>query len=192
MSYTTHKEKDRLDKMCDEDLSLAAAGDEGAFGVLVSRYLYAVKARAHHYKGCGVELEDLSQEGLIGLMSAARTYDITCGTSFKTYAWLCIDRSIITAVKSTLAKKQIPPSSLVHIGEGRDLEENAEDPAVAVIAKEDFKKFYNNAKGILSSLEYNVLKGYLAGLSYKEIAERMKIPVKTVDNAMRRVRRKLK
>lgn len=181
-----------LERMCDETLvKIAAKGDVSAFGVIASRYLKTVKQCAMRYKNLGLETDDLSQEGLIGLMSAVRTYDETCGTSFKTYARLCIDRGMISAVKAALAKRRVP-SALLRPLSGELLPDADCDPAAEIIAKEDLDIFYENAGKVLSPLEYNIMNEYLAGLSYKEIAGKMNMSVKTVDNAMRRVRRKLK
>lgn len=192
MQAPSQGSSDNIYKMSDEALAhAAAAGDDNAFAALISRYMRAVKARAQHYKSCGTDAEDLTQEGLIGLMAAVRSYDSTAAASFKTYAGLCIDRSMITAVRAALAKKQIPNGMLVELDES-GCSATSDDPAALYIAKENLKRFYKNAAEQLSAVEYRVLREYLAGLSYREIAERLGVPAKTVDNAMRRVRRKLK
>lgn len=182
-----------LEKMCDEALAdSAAGGNVSAFGIIVSRYLKLVRLCAARYKNIGLEIDDLSQEGLIGLMSAVKTYNKYCGTSFKTYARLCIDRSMISAAKSVIAKKRVPACLLQSLNDDGEMLSGSVDPAAAVIAKEDLNIFLKKACKVLSPLEYNVLNEYLAGLSYKEISEKMRISVKTVDNAMRRVRHKLR
>ncbi len=182
-----------LEKMCDEALAdSAAGGNVSAFGIIVSRYLKLVRLCAARYKNIGLEIDDLSQEGLIGLMSAVKTYNRYCGASFKTYAHLCIDRSMISAAKAAMAKKRVPASLLQPLDDGEELLIGDADPATALIAKEDLNIFLKKACKVLTSMEYNVMNEYLAGLSYKEISDKMRISVKTVDNAMRRVRQKLR
>lgn len=170
----------------------AAGGNVSAFGIIVSRYLKLVRLCAARYKNIGLEIDDLSQEGLIGLMSAVNTYNRYCGASFKTYAHLCIDRSMISAAKAAMAKKRVPASLLQPLDDGEELLIGDADPATALIAKEDLNIFLKKACKVLTSMEYNVMNEYLAGLSYKEISDKMRISVKTVDNAMRRVRQKLR
>ena len=182
-----------LEKMCDEALAdSAAGGNVSAFGIIVSRYLKLVRLCAARYKNIGLEIDDLSQEGLIGLISAVKTYNRYCGASFKTYAHLCIDRSMISAAKAAMAKKRVPASLLQPLDDGEELLIGDADPATALIAKEDLNIFLKKACKVLTSMEYNVMNEYLAGLSYKEISDKMRISVKTVDNAMRRVRQKLR
>lgn len=182
-----------FENMCDEVLAdTAARGSVLAFSVIISRYLRLVKMCAIRYKNLSLEMDDLSQEGLIGLISAVRTYNESFGTSFKTYAQLCIERSMISSVKATLAKKRIPEGLIQSLSESDSILTGSEDPVTSVIAKEDLDIFLKNACKVLSLLEYNVMNEYLAGLSYKEIAGKIGISVKTVDNAMRRVRRKLR
>lgn len=182
-----------LEKMCDEALAYSAAeGNASAFGVIVARYLKLVRICAAHYKNDGIEIDDLSQEGLIGLMSAVKTYNKYCGTSFKTYARLCIDRSMISAAKAVIAKKRVPACLLQSLNDDGEMMSGSVDPAAAVIAKEELNIFLKKACNVLSPMEYTVMNEYLSGLSYKEISEKMTISVKTVDNAMRRVRQKLR
>ena len=109
----------------DENLiSDCKSGDDDAYGVLIGRYLFAVRSRAYAYDKSAIDFEDLVQEGLIGLVNAVKCYDGSFGTSFSTFAYLCIDRNIMSAVKKTFSKKQIPKSVLVFIEETSDFESN--------------------------------------------------------------------
>ena len=99
---------------------------------------------------------------------------------------------MISAAKAAMAKKRVPASLLQPLDDGEELLIGDADPATALIAKEDLNIFLKKACKVLTSMEYNVMNEYLAGLSYKEISDKMRISVKTVDNAMRRVRQKLR
>lgn len=175
----------------------AQQGDDAAYAFLISRYVSLVKSRAFGYRDSDVEPEDLAQEGMIGLTMAIRSYRRGLGASFRTYAGLCIDRAIISAVRLTLRSKEIPSSSLVPI---EDLEEGGHslsaglegDPEWAVLAEDEKGRLRERFARFLSPLELDVLLLYLGGCSYEEIAERLDSTSKAVDNALQRVRRKLK
>ncbi|MBQ2676088.1 MAG: sigma-70 family RNA polymerase sigma factor [Clostridia bacterium] len=186
-------EKD-LRQATDEELcALSKKGNDDAFSALVGRYIFTVHDRASGYYGSGIDSDDLTQEGMIGLMSAVRCYDKDCGASFRTFAWLCIDRSIISAVRSTLRKKQIPSSSIVSIDDWDEPDlNNGSDPEAVLIAKEDMNLLNEKIFNRLTDFELSVLKMYLGGYSYSSIASSLACPVKAVDNALQRLRRKLK
>ena len=171
----------------------AQDGDRAAFDSLVARYVLSVNKRTNAYTESGLEQQDLSQEGMIGLMAAIRKYDPALGASFKTFAWLLIDRSIISAVKSAFRKKQIPRALTVYIDDESDLVSGEfSDPEFLLIAKEDLQNFNNRISECLTEFEKSVLKLYLSHNSYNNIAKTLNIPIKSVDNAMSRIRRKLK
>lgn len=178
----------------DEELVFACKhGDNDAYSALVGRYLFAVRARAYAYDKSEIDFEDLVQEGLIGLMNAVKCYDSSFGASFSTFAYLCIDRNIMSAVKKTLSKKQIPKSALVFIEETSDFESKSFDnPEIALISKENIDLLKSKITEKLSNLEQSVLKLYLNGNSYDKIAKVLNISQKSVDNAMQRLRKKLK
>lgn len=168
-------------------------GDDDAYSALIGRYLLAVRARAYAYDKSAIDFEDLVQEGLIGLMNAVKYYDSSFGASFSTFAYLCIDRNIMSAVKKSLSKKQIPKSALVFIDQTSDFESNHSDnPEIALISKENIDLLKTKITKKLSNMEQSVLKLYLNGNSYDEIAKILKISQKSVDNAMQRLRKKLK
>ncbi len=190
----TEKNLRRLD---DEQLAEQAKnGDSAAYDALLRRYVFLVHSRAAGYKGSNVDFEDLVQEGMIGLMHAVAGYDKDCGASFQTFARLCIDRNIISAVRATLRKKQIPKNSLVSIDDAGEPantgDRHAQNPENVVIAKEELALLYQKIFASLNDFELGVLKLYLAGCSYRSIAEKFGCSYKAVDNAMQRLRRKLK
>lgn len=182
----------------DEQLAFQAQqGNDAAYALLISRYVSFVKSRAFGYRDSDVEPEDLAQEGMIGLMMAIRSYRKGLGASFRTYAGLCIDRAIISAVRSTLRAKAVPSSSLIPIDDvvegGYPLSAGAVgDPESAVLAAEEKSRLRQRFSRILSGLELDALMLYLGGCSYEEIACRLESTPKAIDNALQRVRRKLK
>lgn len=182
----------------DEQLAAQAQqGSDAAYTFLISRYVSFVKSRAFGYRDSDVEPEDLAQEGMIGLMMAIRSYRQGLGASFRTYAGLCIDRAIISAVRSTLRAKAVPSSSLIPIDTleegGYPLAADAVgDPETALLVIEEKSRLRKRFSHILSELELDVLVLYLGGCSYEEIACRLGSTPKTIDNALQRVRRKLK
>ena len=133
------------------------------------------------------------QEGVIGFLSAIRRYR-PGSAGFKTFAVLCIDRSMISAVRATLQKKQIPKSSLVSLNDDFSpvLTSPGDDPQNLMIANEDLHRLSRKIDESLTPLEREVLSYYLAGLSYGATAKRLGCSCKAVDNALQRVRRKLK
>lgn len=157
-----------------------------------SGVLRLVRRHAAMYRSVQLEAEDLEQEGLVGLLSAVRTYQESGGASFRTYASVCIRRRMLSAVRRAGAAKQIPSSELISMDEGgASLEEPAvpTDPAVLLQQREDADRFQNRLKETLTQLEYQVLMLYLGAYSYEEIAQLLHSTSKAVDNALQRVRR---
>ena len=184
-----------LEALTDEQLALLAhEGCEDAFSQLVQRCASIVRRHAAMNRSVQLEAEDLEQEGLVGLLSAVRTYQESGGASFRTYASVCIRRRMLSAVRRAGAAKQIPSSELISMDEGgASLEEPAvpTDPAVLLQQREDADRFQNRLKETLTQLEYQVLMLYLGAYSYEEIAQLLHSTSKAVDNALQRVRRKL-
>lgn len=179
----------------DEQLAvLAHEGCDDAFSLLVQRYTGIIRKHVAMYRSVRLETEDLEQEGLVGLLSAVRTYQESGGASFRTYASVCIRRRMLTAVRRNAAAHHIPPSELVSIDgeEARDGESSAPtDPAVLLQQREDSDQFHSRLRKNLTDREYQVLMLYLGAYSYEEIAQLLHTGVKAVDNALQRVRRKL-
>ncbi len=180
--------------MSDEQLAVRArSGDEEAFALLVQRCAPMVKRQAGIFRNAEVEAEDLSQEGLLGLLSAVRTYNPQAAASFRTYAGICVRRRMLTAAKRSDAARAVPVLELVPM-EGAEgslsAASGAEDPAQLVVEKETLSHLYDRLRGTLSEREYAVLAHYMNGYSYEEIARRLGVTAKAVDNALQRVRRK--
>jgi len=190
--------------MLDEDvIQEARAGNEKALEYLINKYKSFVRAKARTYFLIGADREDIIQEGMIGLFKAIRDYKGDKLSSFRAFAELCITRQIITAIKTATRQKHIPLNSYVSLNKpifdeesDRTLmdvisEENISDPEELVINREEFLGIENKMGEILSSLEWEVLTSYLEGKSYQEIAEDLDRHVKSIDNALQRVKRKL-
>lgn len=191
---------DMLDEEIIED---ARAGDRNAIEYLINKYRNFVRAKARTYFLIGADREDIIQEGMIGLYKAIRDFRGDKLSSFRAFAELCITRQIITAIKTATRQKHIPLNSYVSLNKpifdeesDRTLldvigEESIADPEEMIINREEFAGIENKMGEILSSLEWEVLSLYLEGKSYQEIAEELDKHVKSIDNALQRVKRKL-
>lgn len=185
----------------DEELQqLAVSGDRAAEEVLAGRYMQLVRACARPLFLAGGDSEDLSQEGMFGLLSAIREYDPAQGVSFHSFAEHCIRMRLYSAVKSASRLKHLPlndsmpleqlsDDSSSHLSAAPEMfRRSPEDLVLARESKEELKNLYARC---LSKLEKQVLDLYLEGLSYREIARRLDKDEKSVDNAVQRIRRKL-
>ena len=177
----------------DEGLVLAAAeGKTAAVDAILKKYIPLVGSRASVFTAGGLEFDDLFQEGMIGLYSAIRSYNAELGVPFAAFARLCIDRMLVAVLRSTSIKRRIPSDRITGLDDSGSAAQYAEDPESLVIARDDFNRFQQKVVSELSRLEYEVLTGFLSGLNYREIAARLGVTEKAVDNAMQRIRRKLK
>ncbi|ABN53266.1 MAG TPA: RNA polymerase sporulation sigma factor SigH [Hungateiclostridium thermocellum] len=179
------------------------AGDDRALEYLINKYKGFVRAKARTYFLIGADREDIIQEGMIGLYKAIRDFRKDKLSSFRAFAELCITRQIITAIKTATRQKHIPLNSYVSLNKpifdeesDRTLmdiisEESINDPEEMVINREEFSGIEAKMGEILSSLECEVLTSYLQGKSYQEIAVELDRHVKSIDNALQRVKRKL-
>jgi len=190
--------------ICDEEIvELAQQGDQFAIEFLMDKYKNFVRAKARSYFLIGADKEDIIQEGMIGLFKAIRDYKLDKLTSFRAFAELCITRQIITAIKTATRQKHIPLNSYVSLNKPIYDEESERtlmdilsttritNPEEIVISREEFIFIEKKIGEILSSLEWKVLMAYLEGKSYHEIAIDLKRHVKSIDNALQRVKRKL-
>lgn len=188
----------------DEDIITdAKAGDNQALEYLINKYKSFVRAKARTYFLIGADREDIIQEGMIGLYKAIRDFRGDKLSSFRAFAELCITRQIITAIKTATRQKHIPLNSYVSLNKpifdedsDRTLldvisEESISDPEEMMINREEFAGIEVKMGEILSSLEWEVLSQYLQGRSYQEIAVKLRRHVKSIDNALQRVKRKL-
>lgn len=169
----------------------AKNGDYSAWLSIISRYFPLVKNRASGYVGADFESEDLVQEGFIGLIRGVRSYRFDGGSSFKTYAILCIDNSIISTVRKRLSKKRIPESALIPLDNCSSLPEevSAED---TYFTQEKFRALKESLSCKLSDFENRVFSMYIAGYDCKKISSTLEVTEKSVNNAISRIKRKLR
>lgn len=186
---------DKRQSCTDEQLAQKAnAGDTDALAQLISHFLPLIKAKSSRYSLVGLEQDDLIQEGLIGLFNAVKNYDPARGASFDTYARRCIHSRMVECLSSFLAQKHLPlrnylPIDSLEQAAGPDGEG---DPLEAYLQQEEERLREQKIKTLLSGLEQETLTLYLSGLSYEEMAQRLHCSTKAVDNALQRVRRKLR
>ncbi|MFC5653006.1 RNA polymerase sporulation sigma factor SigH [Paenibacillus solisilvae] len=200
------KEWKTLDFDCrtDEDIVEAVReGESEALEYLINKYKNFVRAKARSYFLIGADREDIVQEGMIGLYKAIRDFKGDKLASFKAFAELCITRQIITAIKTATRQKHIPLNSYVSLDKPIYDEDSdrtlldvicgtrVSDPEELIINQEEFIGLEDKMSEILSDLERKVLMLYLDGRSYQEIAVDLDRHVKSIDNALQRVKRKL-
>jgi len=178
-------------------------GDNEALEYLILKYKHFVRAKARSYFLIGADREDIIQEGMIGLYKSIRDFRGEKLTSFKAFAELCVTRQIITAIKTATRQKHIPLNSYISLDKPIYDEDSdrtlldiicgnrVSDPEELVINQEEFDDIEDKMGELLSDLERKVLRLYLDGRSYQEIAEDLKRHVKSIDNALQRVKRKL-
>lgn len=192
------------DAMNDEEVvEFARNSNDVALEYLINKYRNFVRAKARSYFLIGADREDIIQEGMIGLYKAIRDFRPDKLASFRAFAELCITRQIITAIKTATRQKHIPLNSYVSLNRPIYDEESdrtlldiisgskVTDPEELVISKEEFCDIENKMSEFLSDLEWKVLMFYLEGKSYQEIANDLSRHVKSIDNALQRVKRKL-
>ncbi len=195
---------EKLVTMDDEAIIEAVhQGHSEALDYLIKKYRNFVRAKARSYFLIGADKEDIVQEGMIGLYKAIRDYREDKLTSFKAFAELCITRQIITAIKTATRQKHIPLNSYVSLDKPiyddesdrtlLDVISGAKvmDPEALIINREEFDNMEDKMAELLSDLERKVLALYLDGQSYQEISEELDRHVKSIDNALQRVKRKL-
>ncbi|HIQ82732.1 MAG TPA: RNA polymerase sporulation sigma factor SigH [Candidatus Pullichristensenella stercorigallinarum] len=195
---------ERFETMADEEIvALAQEGDGAALEYLLNKYKNFVRTKARSYFLIGADHEDIVQEGMIGLYKAIRDFKSEKLTSFRAFAELCVTRQIITAIKTATRQKHIPLNSYVSLNKpiydeesDRTLldvisEDVPSDPEAMIIDREDLSFIEGRIGEMLSDLEKQVLVLYMEGKSYVEISEAMGRHVKSVDNALQRIKRKL-
>ena len=193
-----------FENMPDEDVvELAQEADGAALEFLLNKYKNFVRTKARSYFLIGADHEDIVQEGMIGLYKAIRDYKKDKLKSFRAFAELCITRQIITAIKTATRQKHIPLNNYVSLNrpiydEDSDrtlldviTEEIPSNPEEMLIDREDLSVIEGRIGQMLSDLEKQVLVRYMEGKSYVEIGEEMGRHVKSIDNALQRIKRKL-
>ncbi|WP_425284444.1 RNA polymerase sporulation sigma factor SigH [Alkalicoccus daliensis] len=184
-------------------VSYVREGDSGALEYLIYKYKNFVRAKARSYFLIGADHEDIVQEGMIGLYKAVRDFQEDKLSSFRAFAELCITRQIITAIKTATRQKHIPLNSYVSLDKPIYDEDSdrtlldvlcttgVNNPEQLLINQEEFADIELKMGEMLSELEREVLMQYLDGRSYQEMSEDLKRHVKSIDNALQRVKRKL-
>ena len=206
MINTQHNESvNSFENMTDEEIVLEAKENANniALDYLINKYRNFVRAKARSYFLIGADREDIIQEGMIGLYKAIRDFRNDKLSSFRAFAELCVTRQIITAIKTATRQKHIPLNSYVSLNKPIYDEDSdrtlldvpsgtkISDPEELVISREEFIDIEAKMGQILSELEWKVLMSYLDGKSYQEIAVDLERHVKSIDNALQRVKRKL-
>lgn len=194
-----------FENMTDEEIVAEAklSNNNIALNYLIHKYKNFVRAKARSYFLIGADREDIIQEGMIGLYKAIRDFRNDKLSSFRAFAELCVTRQIITAIKTATRQKHIPLNSYVSLNKPIYDEDSdrtlldvlsgskISDPEELVISREEFIDIEAKMGQILSELEWKVLMSYLDGKSYQEIAIELDRHVKSIDNALQRVKRKL-
>lgn len=190
--------------MKDEDLiQVIKSGDRNALDYLMHRYKELVNIKVSKYYIIGAERDDIIQEGLIGLYKAIKSFNTDKHNSFKTFANMCVERQLITAIKTSNRQKHMPLNSYMSLNMSAYDEEDddtevmevfdaalIEDPLDTITKKEYYASVENAIDKSLSDFEKQVLTRYINGDSYVQIAEKLDTPVKSIDNAIQRIRKK--
>ena len=199
------EEISEFDHMTDEELitEIKDHCNSTALDYLINKYRNFVRAKARSYFLIGADREDIIQEGMIGFYKAVRDFRNDKLSSFRAFAELCVTRQIITAIKTATRQKHIPLNSYISLNKPIYDEDSdrtlldvlsgakVSDPEELVISQEEFVDIEKKMEEILSDLEWQVLMSYLDGKSYQEIARELHRHVKSIDNALQRVKRKL-
>ena len=171
-------------------ISFVKDGKYEYLALLIERYMPVIKSSAAKFQGSGCDEEELIQEGRLAVFSAIKSYD-SSKSSFPTFVNICISRALSSYIRVFDAKRRIPDKLITYIDEENDFaDENS--PEKIFFDKESYKTITETIKNRLSDLEYSVLCGFLSGKSYYEIAKKEGISVKSADNALKRVRAKIK
>lgn len=193
----------KFDSISDEELALRAQnGDRLAEEALLSRYKDFVRSKMHLFFIAGADSEDVMQEGMIGLFKAVRGYEASRNASFKTFATICVNRQIITAIKAAMRNKHTPLNSSVSLDvPAKDNEDNiamesilaspADSPEDLLLVRDMIDAIIINTPQFLSKFEQKVWSLYLSGKNYTAIAVELGKPPKSIDNAIQRIRKKV-
>lgn len=196
---------DKYSNLNDEEIiSQIKQGNQEALGYLLEKYKNLVNIKVSKYFMAGAEKEDIVQEGMIGLFKAIKDFKPDKQNSFKSFANICIERQLITAIKTSNRQKHIPLNSYLSLNtaayennEDDSVElidtfynKEVEDPLETIMKKEYYTEVENAVNKNLSKFEKQVLDQFLKGESYVKIAEKLDSPVKSVDNAIQRIRKK--
>jgi len=186
----------------DEQLAIRSKTDNNAMEYLIKKYNNLVKARARAYYLIGADKDDLIQEGMIGLYKAIRDFDANKVPNFSAFAGLCVTRQIITAIKTATRLKHSPLNTYISFDKNTNEDDNQtlldilyidniSNPEDILVSKEVVKELQTKMYESLSKLENKVLSYYLKGLDYNEIAKIMNKSLKSIDNSLQRIKKKI-
>ena len=194
---------EKFNKLSDEEVViLIKNGDKNALNYIINKYKDVVNIKVSKYFIIGAEKDDIVQEGLIGLYKAIKSFDSEKDNSFKTFANLCIERQLITAIKTSNRQKHMPLNSYLSLNMSAYEDDEAdtildifdsnlvEDPLDTITKKEYYLSIENAIDKSLSDFEKKVLNRFAKGESYVQIADKLNTPVKSIDNAIQRIRKK--
>ena len=199
--FTTGKYQNLTDEEIIKEIRL---GDDEALTYILEKYKDLVNAKVGKYFIIGAEREDTIQEGMIGLFKAIKCFDPDKQNSFKSFANICIERQLITTIKTSNRQKHMPLNSYLSLNtsayENNDDDSielletfnsnTIEDPLETIMKQEEYTEVEKAVNKNLSNFERQVLTRFLNGESYNKIAEKLETPVKSVDNAIQRIRKK--
>ena len=201
--YSLNENTHNYSSMTDEEvISLVKNGDKYAIDFIIDKYKGLVNMKVSKYFIIGAEKEDIIQEGMIGLFKAIQSYNSDKQNSFKTFANMCIERQLITAIKTSNRQKHMPLNGYVSLNTAAYEEDEdtsvleildshqTEDPLDTITKKEYYKRVETAIDENLSDFEKQVLARFIKGESYMTIAEKLETPVKSIDNAIQRIRKK--
>lgn len=188
---------EKYDAYTDEELIRRLKAGEGKIAdYLVDKYKYLVRQKARALYLAGGDQEDLIQEGMLGLFKAVQNYQEDRAASFSTFAALCIDRQLYSAISMSQRQKHQPLNSFVSLSEPVSEQElrliDEETPEEILINRENLDRMHEKIKEVLSPFEYEVLEMYLKGYGYQQIALQMQKAPKAIDNALQRIRSKVR
>jgi RNA polymerase sporulation-specific sigma factor len=186
----------------DELVARYRDGDQDALTELLARYRGFARAKARSYFLVGGDREDIIQEGMIGLYKAVRDFSPSAGSSFRSFAELCVTRQVLTAIKTATRQKHAPLNTYVSFDRPHDDDpdrtvgdslavEDGGDPLEMLVENDELAQLQAAFDEVLSGLEADVLQLYVDGRSYEEIAQLLGRRTKSIDNALQRIKRKL-
>ena len=205
MQHNVFFATENYQKLTDEEIILQIKnGDEKALTFLLDKYKDLVNMKVGKYFLIGAEKEDIVQEGMIGLYKAIKNFDKSKQNTFKTFANMCIERQLITAIKTSNRQKHMPLNSYLSLNTSAydNDDENSvelmdtfnndsvEDPLETIMKKEYYEQVQKSMDESLSKFEKQVLDRFIKGESYNIIAQKLNSPIKSVDNAIQRIRKK--
>ncbi len=186
----------KFEQLPDEELlTLIREGEADCMDILIERYKRQVRNQARALYLIGGDSDDLIQEGMLGLFKAIRDYSPEKSASFEAFARLCISRQLYSAVQAAGRMKHAPLNTYVELSEQLERQEDrpkGKSPEELLIDRENTQGMQEQIERLLSPMEQEILRSYIEGESYTEIAKRMGKKAKSIDNALQRIRRKLK